>query len=165
MAKQISIEHAFKVFGDAPEAALALVREGHSKNEILARTGQSIGVFDAHFDIGAGEIFVVMGLSGSGKSTLVRMLNRLIEPTAGRILVDGVDMAKLSDTELRALRRKDISMVFQSFALMPHMTVLDNTALGLELAGVARAERQSQAAQALELVGLAGWGASYPDEL
>ena len=165
MAKQISIEHAFKVFGDAPEAALALVREGHSKNEILARTGQSIGVFDAHFDIGAGEIFVVMGLSGSGKSTLVRMLNRLIEPTAGRILVDGVDMAKLSDTELRALRRKDISMVFQSFALMPHMTVLDNTALGMELAGVARAERQSQAAQALELVGLAGWGASYPDEL
>ncbi|AVO41997.1 glycine betaine/L-proline ABC transporter ATP-binding protein ProV [Simplicispira suum] len=165
MAKQISIEHAFKVFGDAPEAALALVREGHSKNEILARTGQSIGVFDAHFDIGAGEIFVVMGLSGSGKSTLVRMLNLLIEPTAGRILVDGVDLAKLSDSELRALRRKDISMVFQSFALMPHMTVLDNTALGLELAGVARTERQSQAAQALELVGLAGWGASYPDEL
>ena len=165
MAKQITIEHAFKVFGDSPQAALELVRQGCSKEEILARTGQSIGVFDAHFTIEPGEIFVVMGLSGSGKSTLVLLLNRLIEPTAGRILVDGVDMGKLSDADLRALRRNDISMVFQSFALMPHMTVLDNTALGLELAGVERAERQSQAAEALELVGLAGWGASYPDEL
>ena len=165
MAKQITIEHAFKVFGDDPEAALKLVRDGFSKNDILAKTGQSIGVFDAHFDIGAGEIFVVMGLSGSGKSTLVRLLNLLIEPTAGRILVEGVDIAKLSATELRALRRKDISMVFQSFALMPHMTVLDNTTLGLELAGVDRAEREQQAALALEQVGLAGYGASYPDEL
>ena len=165
MAKQITIENVFKVFGDAPEAALKLVRQGVSKQDILARTGQSIGVFDATFDIGAGEIFVVMGLSGSGKSTLVRLLNRLIEPTAGRVLVDGVDIAKLSERELRALRRKDISMVFQSFALMPHMTVLDNTALGLELAGVDRAERQQQAALALEPGGLEGWGARYPDEL
>ena len=165
MAKQITIENVFKVFGDAPEAALKLVKQGVSKQDILARTGQSIGVFDATFDIGAGEIFVVMGLSGSGKSTLVRLLNRLIEPTAGRILVEGVDIAQLSDRDLRALRRKDISMVFQSFALMPHMTVLDNTALGLELAGVDRTERQQLAAQALEQVGLEGWGASYPDEL
>ncbi|WP_160018382.1 ATP-binding cassette domain-containing protein, partial [Raoultella sp. 18093] len=140
-----------------------LVRQGCSKQEILARTGQSIGVFDATFTIEAGEIFVVMGLSGSGKSTLVRMLNRLIEPTAGRILVEGTDINGLSDRALRALRRKDISMVFQSFALMPHMTVLDNTAFGLELAGVDRAERQRQAAAALEQVGLAGWGQSYPD--
>ena len=165
MAKQINIENVFKVFGDAPETALKLVQQGVSKQDILAQTGQSIGVFDASFSIGAGEIFVVMGLSGSGKSTLVRLLNRLIEPTAGRILVEGVDIAKLSDRELRDLRRKDISMVFQSFALMPHMTVLDNTALGLELAGVDRAERQQLAAQALEQVGLEGWGASYPDEL
>ena len=165
MAKQITIENVFKVFGDAPETALQLVQQGVSKQDILARTGQSIGVFDASFHIGAGEIFVVMGLSGSGKSTLVRLLNRLIEPTAGRILVDGTDIAQLSDRDLRALRRKDISMVFQSFALMPHMTVLDNTALGLELAGVDRAERQQLAAQALEQVGLEGWGASYPDEL
>ena len=165
MAKQITIEHVFKVFGDAPDTALALLRQGHSKDDILARTGHSIGVFDASFTIGAGEIFVVMGLSGSGKSTLVRMLNRLIEPTAGRILVDDVDINQLPDADMRALRRKDISMVFQSFALMPHMTVLDNTAFGLELAGVERAERQRQAALALEQVGLAGWGASYPDEL
>ncbi len=106
-----------------------------------------------------------MGLSGSGKSTLVRMLNRLIEPTAGRILVDGQDIHQLSDKALRTWRRKDISMVFQSFALMPHLTVLDNTAFGLELAGTPKAERQSMARQALEQVGLADWGASYPDEL
>ena len=165
MAKQITIENVFKVFGDQPQAALDLVRQGLSKPEILAQTGQSIGVFDASLNIAAGEIFVVMGLSGSGKSTLVRLLNRLIEPTAGRVLVEGVDIAKLPERELRALRRKDISMVFQSFALMPHMTVQDNTALGLELAGVDRAERQQLAAQALEQVGLDGWGASYPDEL
>ncbi|WCM91882.1 glycine betaine/L-proline ABC transporter ATP-binding protein ProV [Acidovorax sp. NCPPB 2350] len=165
MAKQITIDHVFKVFGDAPETALELVRQGCSKQEILERTGQSIGVFDASFTIEAGEIFVVMGLSGSGKSTLVRMLNRLIEPTAGRILVEGADINALADRELRALRRKDISMVFQSFALMPHMTVLDNTAFGLELAGVDRAARQRQAAAALEQVGLACWAQSYPDEL
>ena len=165
MAKQILIDHVFKVFGDQPQQALELVKQGLSKEDILARTGNSIGVFDASFTIEAGEIFVVMGLSGSGKSTLVRMLNLLIEPTAGRILVDGTDISQLSDSQLRALRRKDISMVFQSFALMPHMTVLDNTALGLELAGVSTQERHAAAAQALEQVGLAGWGASYPDEL
>ncbi len=165
MAKQITIEHVFKVFGDTPQTALDLARQGLDKKDILAQTGNSIAVFDASFTIAAGEIFVVMGLSGSGKSTLVRMLNRLIEPTAGRILVEGEDINALSDRQLRALRRKDISMVFQSFALMPHLTVLDNAAFGLELAGVGRAERQQQAALALEQVGLSGWGASYPDEL
>ena len=165
MAKQIIIDHVFKVFGDSPQEALRLVQQGLSKQQILERTGHSIGVFDASFTIEAGEIFVVMGLSGSGKSTLVRMLNRLIEPTSGRILVDGQDINRLGDRELRALRRKDISMVFQSFALMPHMTVLDNAAFGLELAGVARAERQQAAQEALQQVGLGAWGASYPDEL
>ena len=165
MAKQIIIDQVFKVFGDEPQAALELVRQGCPKQDILARTGCSIGVFNASLTIEAGEIFVVMGLSGSGKSTLVRMLNLLIEPTSGRILVDGADINTLSDKALRALRRKDISMVFQSFALMPHMTVLDNTALGLELAGVNRAKRHAAAGQALDQVGLAGWGASYPDEL
>lgn len=165
MAKQIIIDHVFKVFGEEPEAALELVRQGSTKEEILARTGATIGVFDASLTIEAGEIFVVMGLSGSGKSTLVRLLNLLIEPTAGHILIDGTDISQLKDSQLRALRRKDISMVFQSFALMPHMTVQDNTALGLELAGVNRAERHIAADQALDQVGLAGWGASYPDEL
>ncbi|WP_317202042.1 glycine betaine/L-proline ABC transporter ATP-binding protein ProV [Janthinobacterium sp.] len=165
MAKQIIIDRVFKVFGDKPQAALELVRQGCSKQDILARTDCSIGVFDASLTIEAGEIFVIMGLSGSGKSTLVRMLNRLIEPTAGRILVDGADINLLDDAALRALRRKDISMVFQSFALLPHMSVLDNTALGMELAGAGRAERRAQATAALEQVGLSGWGASYPDEL
>jgi len=165
VAKQIIIDHVFKVFGDAPEEAMQLVRQGMSKQDILQRTGNSIGVFDASFTIEAGEVFVVMGLSGSGKSTLVRLLNRLIEPTSGRILVEGQDINELSDKALRALRRKDISMVFQSFALMPHMSVLDNTAFGLELAGVPRQERNRAAQEALEQVGLGAWGASYPDEL
>ena len=165
MAQPITIEHVFKVFGDTPEIAMDLAYQGCSKPDILARTGHSVAVFDAHMHIEAGEIFVIMGLSGSGKSTLVRLINRLIEPTAGRILIDGHDINAASDRDLRALRRKDISMVFQSFALMPHMTVLDNTAFGLELAGVGKAERQRQAARSLEQVGLAGWGDSYPDEL
>jgi len=165
VAKQIVIDHLFKVFGDEPRAALDLATQGRSKQEILERTGQSIGVLDADFTIEAGEVFVVMGLSGSGKSTLVRMLNRLIEPTKGRILVDGQNIHDLGEAALRALRRKDISMVFQSFALMPHMTVLDNAAFGLELAGAGRAARQAQARAALEQVGLGGWEASYPDEL
>ena len=165
MAKQIIIDQVFKVFGDEPQTALELVRQGCTKEDILARTGATIAVFDASLTIEPGEIFVVMGLSGSGKSTLVRLLNLLIEPTAGRILIDGADISNLSDKQLRALRRKDISMVFQSFALMPHMTVQDNTALGLELAGVSRAERHAAADKALDQVGLAGWGASYPDEL
>ena len=165
MAKTIRIEHVFKVFGDQPQQALDLVRQGLSKQQILEQTGQSVGVYDANFTIEAGEIFVVMGLSGSGKSTLVRMLNRLIEPTSGRILVDDQDINTLSDKDLRALRRKDISMVFQSFALMPHMTVIDNTAFGLEMAGVDKSTRQQAAQEALEQVGLGGWGASYPDEL
>ena len=165
MAKQIQVDHIFKVFGEAPERALALARQGLSKQEIVAQTGQSIGVFDASFTIEPGEIFVIMGLSGSGKSTLVRMFNRLIEPTAGRIVVDGEDIARYNDAQLRDFRRKHISMVFQSFALLPHLTVLQNTAFGLELAGIAPAEREAAARAALEQVGLAVWADSYPDEL
>jgi len=165
VAKQIIIDHVFKVFGDRPDDALALVRQGAGKQDILARTACTIGVFDATLTIEAGEIFVIMGLSGSGKSTLVRMLNRLIEPTDGRILIDGNDINTLPDAQLRALRRKDISMVFQSFALLPQLTVLDNTAFGMELAGMPKAERHALARQALEQVGLAAYANSYPDEL
>lgn len=165
MAKSIHIDHVYKVFGNKPEAAIALAKQGKSKQEILQSTGNSIGVFDANFEIEAGEIFVIMGLSGSGKSTLVRMLNRLIEPSDGKILVNGQDINALADKALRDLRRKDISMVFQSFALMPHMTVLDNTAFGLELAGIDKGKRHQAAQDALEQVGLGGWANSYPDEL
>lgn len=165
MAKEIRIERACKVFGDDPGIALKLVRQGVSKQEVLARTGCSVGVVDASLTIGAGEVFVLMGLSGSGKSTLLRLLNLLIEPTEGRIRVDGTDISALSPAQLRAMRRQDMGMVFQSFALMPHMTVLENTAFGLELAGVGRAARETQALQALETVGLAGRASSYPEAL
>ena len=165
MAKPIQIQNLFKVFGDSPARALELARQGHSKQEILERTRQTIGVFDATFDIKAGEIFVIMGLSGSGKSTLVRLLNRLIEPTSGQVIVDGHDIGTYGSAELRRLRRKDMSMVFQSFALLPHLTVEDNVAFGLELDGVDRATRLRQAHQALRQVGLEVWARSYPDEL
>lgn len=165
MAEQIVLDHIFKVFGSEPKKAMELVRKGKTKQQILEQTGQSIGVFDASFSIEKGEIFVIMGLSGSGKSTLVRMLNRLIKPTSGRILIDGEDIVTVSDSRLRELRRKNISMVFQSFALMPHMTVLDNAALGLEFSGVDKEARLKAASEALEQVGLAGWGDKYPDEL
>lgn len=165
MAEKIVLDHVFKVFGPDPKKALDLVKQGKSKKEVLEETGQTIGVFDVNLNIEEGEIFVIMGLSGSGKSTLVRMLNRLIKPSSGRILVDGRDIVKFNDEELRAIRRKDISMVFQSFALMPHMTVLDNAAFGLELSGVAHDIRRQAAEQALEQVGLSGWGNKYPDEL
>ncbi len=165
MAKSITLQHLFKVFGDRPDKALQLARQGMSKQDIVQQTSQSIGVFDADFRIEAGEIFVIMGLSGSGKSTLVRMFNRLIEPTSGRILVDGEDIHAYNERQLRDFRRKHISMVFQSFALLPHLSVLDNTAFGLELAGVDRATRLQQARAALAQVGLDVWAHSYPDAL
>ncbi|GGA77347.1 glycine betaine/L-proline ABC transporter ATP-binding protein [Nitratireductor aestuarii] len=142
-----------------------LVRAGKSKAEIHASTGSMIGVENATFDIKAGEIFVIMGLSGSGKSTLLRLLNRLIEPTAGSIVVDGKDITSMSRAELIELRRRDMSMVFQSFALLPNRTVLSNAAFGLEVAGVGLAERSEKALNALEAVGLRDYANSKPDEL
>jgi glycine betaine/proline transport system ATP-binding protein len=165
MRHKVVVEHLYKVFGDHPEEALRLLRDGVAKEDIFDRTGQTVGVCDASFAIGEGEIFVIMGLSGSGKSTLVRLLNRLIEPTAGKVLVDGRDIAAMSDAELLQLRRRDMSMVFQSFALMPHLTVGRNAAFGLELAGVGQAERDERALAALDQVGLRAWADSYPDEL
>ena len=143
-----------------------MLNEGLSKEEIFKKTKMTIGVQNANFEIFEGEIFVIMGLSGSGKSTLVRLLNRLIEPTSGQIFVDDTDITNLTDKELIEIRRQKISMVFQSFALMPHMTVLDNVAFGLELSGVDKAQREEVSKQALERVGLgACYGPSYPDEL
>lgn len=142
-----------------------LVRAGKSKAEIHASTGSMIGVENATFDIKAGEIFIIMGLSGSGKSTLLRLLNRLIEPTAGSIVIDGKDITSMSRAELIELRRRDMSMVFQSFALLPNRTVLSNAAFGLEVAGVSLAERNEKALNALEAVGLRDYANSKPDEL
>lgn len=162
---KIVVRNLFKVFGDNPQQAMELVRQGLGKDEIFARTGQTIGVHDASFTIREGEIFVIMGLSGSGKSTMVRMFNRLHEPTEGAIEIDGRDITGLDGPELRRLRRETVSMVFQSFALMPHMKVIDNVAFGLELGGMARDERHARALTALEQVGLAANARSYPDEL
>ena len=159
------VRNLYKVFGDRPEEAIALDREGLTKDEIFARTGMTVGVRDASFSVRKGEIFVVMGLSGSGKSTLVRMLNRLIEPSAGEILANGSDIARRSQDELIAFRRKHISMVFQSFALLPHLTVVQNAAFGMELSGVPVAQREARARAALSQVGLSAWGDSYPNEL
>ena len=165
MQTKLVVKNLYKIFGERPKEAMKLVEKGLSKAEIFSQTGHTLGVNNASFDVYEGEIFVVMGLSGSGKSTLVRLLNRLIEPTSGEVLVDGKDIAKLSDTELRNFRRRSMSMVFQSFALMPHLTVLENTAFGLALAGEPLERRNARAFDALSQVGLAEWAASYPDEL
>jgi glycine betaine/proline transport system ATP-binding protein len=165
MAIKLEVKNLYKVFGEHPQRAFKYIEKGLSKAEILEKTGLSLGVKDASLAIEEGEIFVIMGLSGSGKSTMVRLLNRLIEPTRGQVLIDGVDIAKISDTELREVRRSKISMVFQSFALMPHMNVLDNTAFGMELAGTPVAERQEKALDALRQVGLDTYAHAYPDEL
>ena len=165
MTDRLIVKNLYKVFGDRPDDAMQLVREGQDKQAIFERTGQTLGVNDASFTVQEGEIFVVMGLSGSGKSTLVRLLNRLIEPTAGQVMFDGQDIAAMSPKALRELRRRHISMVFQSFALMPHLTVLQNAGFGLELAGEPRTQRDAAALAALEQVGLAAWANSFPDEL
>ncbi len=154
MAIKLEIKNLYKIFGEHPHRAFKYIEKGLNKAQILEKTGLSLGVKDASLAIEEGEIFVIMGLSGSGKSTMVRLLNRLIEPTRGQVLIDGVDIAKMSDAELREVRRKKIAMVFQSFALMPHMSVLDNTAFGMALAGVPAAEREQKAREALRQVGL-----------
>ena len=155
----------FKIFGPDPKRALKLMEEGLDKQEIYEKTGLTVGVRDAGFTVHGGEVFVVMGLSGSGKSTLVRMLNRPIEPTAGDVLVDGQNVTKMSMDELVKFRLHNMSMVFQSFALMPHLSVLDNAAFfGLELAKVDKERREKRAMEALEQAGLKGWENSYPAE-
>lgn len=165
MSVKLEVKNLYKIFGDAPERAFSLIEQGKTKDEIFQKTGLTVGVKDASLSINEGEIFVIMGLSGSGKSTLVRLLNRLIEPTKGHVFLNGQDISVISDKALRGVRRKSISMVFQSFALMPHMNILDNTAFGLELAGVAQNERHEIARKALARVGLEQYTESYPDEL
>lgn len=165
MSTKIEVKNLFKVFGPNPAEGMRLLDEGLDKDAIFEKTGNTVGVRDASFSIQEGEIFVVMGLSGSGKSTIVRMLNRLIDATAGQVLIDGRDVNSLPQNELIDLRRHDMSMVFQSFALMPHRTVLQNAAFGLEVAGVDQQTREERAMKALEQVGLKTNAQSYPDEL
>ncbi len=161
---QLVADRVFKVFGRRPQEGVRRLLQGNDREE-LRKDGTTAAVIDASFEVEQGEVFVVMGLSGSGKSTLLRMLNGLLEPSSGRVLFDGQDLAALSPKALRDLRSRRTSMVFQHFALFPHQNVLDNAGYGLDVQGRPRREREERAATALELVGLAGWETSWPDEL
>jgi glycine betaine/proline transport system ATP-binding protein len=161
----ISCRGVWKVFGPHPDRVVGSADADLPRAELEARTGCVAAVRDVSFDVAAGRVFVVMGLSGSGKSTLVRCLSRLIEPTAGDVLIDGEDTAHCSAQWLRDLRRDRVSMVFQHFGLLPHRRVLDNVAFGLEVQGKSKSERHARAGDMLDLVGLSGLGDSYPDEL
>jgi glycine betaine/proline transport system ATP-binding protein len=161
----IEVNNLSKVFGRNTKQALKLLDEGLSKSEILKRTGNTVGVNRASFSVNAGEIFVIMGLSGSGKSTLIRLVNRLIEPTEGNILIDGEDLAKMDKKALRQVRREKLSMVFQKFALFPYRTILSNAEYGLEIQKVPKEERRKRATEALEMVGLGGYLEQTPNQL
>ncbi|PWC89499.1 glycine/betaine ABC transporter ATP-binding protein [Azospirillum sp. TSH100] len=162
---RLAVRGLRKVFADDPRPALEMLRRGATKAEVLQRLNVNVGVAEASFDIRAGEIFVIMGLSGSGKSTIIRLLNRLIEPSEGEIRLDGRDLTALPYGDLVEVLRRDMSMVFQSFALLPNRTALENAAFGLEVAGVKRADRRKAALAALERVGLSDYADRFPDEL
>jgi len=164
-APKIKVEKVYKVFGKEPQRGVKMLEKGLGKDEIMKKSRLAVGVNDASFEVCKGELLVIMGLSGSGKSTLLRCINRLIEPTAGKVLIDGTDVTALSDEELRQMRMKKFGMVFQRFALLPHRTVLQNTEFGLEIQGMASAKRREKALQALKLVGLEGWEDSHPEQL
>lgn len=161
----ISVEGLTRVFGQDPERALKLRRSGRSKDEIHEETGNTLALYNVSFEIVPGEIFVLMGLSGSGKSTLLRCINRLIEPTGGKILIGGRDIVSMDQEELRMVRRCKLGMIFQNFALLPHRTVLDNVTFGLEVQGIPEDERYQKGNELLRMVGLGDYGASMPIHL
>ncbi|BCN26637.1 quaternary amine ABC transporter ATP-binding protein [Vibrio alfacsensis] len=161
----IEISGLYKIFGPKPTSVIDKVKSGQSKDEILAETGHTVGLKDINLKINKGEIFVIMGLSGSGKSTMIRHFNRLIDPTMGQILVEGIDVMKLSTNELEQFRRHKMSMVFQRFGLLPHRTVIDNVAYGLEIQGIKKEDRLIKANEWLDTVGLTGYGNQYPAQL
>ncbi|MGX7041853.1 quaternary amine ABC transporter ATP-binding protein [Leuconostoc holzapfelii] len=165
MTNKVEIKHLTKIFGKRPKAALRMVKENKSKNEIVEKTGSTVGVYDINMSIEAGEIFVIMGLSGSGKSTLIRLLNRLIEPTDGQLFIDGQEITKFNKKQMLEIRRKKMSMVFQNFALFPHRTLLENTEYGLEVQGVDKAERRRRAEKALDNAKLLSFKDQYPNQL
>ena len=162
---KIVCNNIWKVFGANPERVMAGIDPSATRDQVQAETGHVIAVKDVSFKVQTGETFVVMGLSGSGKSTLVRCISRLIEPTAGEVLIDGQDVTKFGPKQLMDLRRTKMSMVFQHFGLFPHRKVIDNIAFGLEVRGADRGERMDRAMEVLELVGLKGWDQNYPREL
>ena len=162
----IEIQNVSKIFGNTSKEALdAITKKRVSKQEALEKYNSVIGVSDVSFDIRPGEIFCVMGLSGSGKSTLVRHINRLLEPTMGKILIDGQDVMAMEKQDLQEFRNKKIGMVFQNFALMPHRSVIDNIAMPLEIRGINKNKRYGKANEILNIVELQGWGNKYAHEL
>ena len=162
----VEVKNLYKIFGHgAKERALPLLKDGKSKADILEETGCTVGIDNASFSVKKREIFVIMGLSGSGKSTVVRCVNRLISATAGEVVVDGQDVLAANGEQLREIRRKKMSMVFQRFGLLPHRTVIDNVAFGLEIQGVDKDERYKKATEAIELVGLHGYADSMTQAL
>ena len=162
---KIEINNVYKIFGNNPKSILPMVKDGASKEEILDKTGHTVGLDNVTLKIEEGEIFVCMGLSGSGKSTLIRHLNRLIDPTDGEIIVEGTNVMSLNKQQLIEFRRHKMSMVFQRFGLFPHRTVIDNVGYGLEMQGVAEAERKKTAMEKIEAVGLSGFENQYPAQL
>ena len=165
LTPKIRLEKVSKIFGRHADQALDLLAQGLDKKTVQERTGVVVGVYDISLEIAEGEIFVIMGLSGCGKSTLLRLINRLHEPTTGKVFIGEEDITAMGARELRRLRRNAFGMVFQSFALLPHRNVLSNVEFGLELHGVARQARRERAQQAIETVGLSGYEHKYPDEL
>jgi glycine betaine/proline transport system ATP-binding protein len=161
----VSCRNVWKVYGPKADRIVGTPDADLPRGELLEKTGCVAAVRDVSFDVRAGEVFVVMGLSGSGKSTLVRMINRIHDPTAGQVLIDGDDIMTLDDERLREIRRRKISMVFQHFGLLPHRRIVDNVAFGLEVQGRDKVERTATAEQVIISVGLEGWSNSYPDEL
>jgi len=161
----VSCKNLWKIYGPKAERIVGSPEADLPRGELLEKTGCVAAVRDISFDVAPGEVFVVMGLSGSGKSTLIRMINRIHDPTAGQVVIDGDDILGLDDERLRELRRRKISMVFQHFGLLPHRRIIDNVAFGLEIQGREKAERLATAEQVIETVGLGGWGNSFPDEL
>ena len=162
---KIEVNNLTKIFGSNPKEGIKRLNEGQGKEKILEETGMTVGVNNASFQVKAGEFFVIMGLSGSGKSTLIRLVNRLIEPTAGEVLIDGHNITEMKKTDLMLTRRKKLAMVFQKFALFPHRTVQDNVEYGLEIQGIAKEERAKKALKSIQDVGLKGYEESYPDQL
>ena len=162
---KIVCRNIWKIFGTYPKRVLENLDRSLSRAEVQAQTGHVIGVNDVSFQVRKGETFVVTGLSGSGKSTLVRCISRLIEPTAGEVIIDGEDIMNFNDAQLTEFRRFRMSMVFQHFGLFPHRKVIDNISFGLEIRGMDKRERKAKAMEVLEKVGLHGWAEHYPREL
>jgi glycine betaine/proline transport system ATP-binding protein len=162
---KIRIENLIKIYGDHPQKALNLFRQGGDRDSIQQATGNVLGIADVSFDIGEGELFVIMGLSGSGKSTLIRCLNRLIKPTSGHIFIDDEDVAHVDEKRMRELRRSKFAMVFQRFGLFPHKSVAENVEYGLKVQGMAPDERREKALDTLESVGLRQWADYAPSSL